>query len=118
MTNYSKQGKANRRKGINFELKICKKLRKLFPDVKRNLEFQGGSADIFVGNLAIQCKNLQDYPSINTFNEIPQIPHIEMGEGTGVKKWKRRILITKAKRKPAMVVMELDTFINLLNEQL
>ncbi len=114
MTDYKKQGKANRLKGHNFERTVCKLLKPIFPCVKRNLEYQEGSADIFVGDYAIQCKNLKDYPSINTFNQIPILPHREMREGTGVNSWKKRILICKGKRKPPMVVMELDTFIDLL----
>ncbi len=115
MTNYKKQGKANRRKGITFENFICKKLRPFFPKIGRKLEAREGSVDIEnSGCYAIQCKNTQKYVPLSEFEKIPDTPYVKMIEGTGVEKWARPLLICKAKRKKTLVTMELDTFIDLL----
>ena len=100
-------GKASRDKGLNYEREIARKLKHIFPDVKRHLEFQYQECDGYdldnTGKFKIQCKRLKKYTSISKIEEVQAKP----GEIPA--------LITKGDRKKDVVCLYLQDFINLLD---
>lgn len=106
-------GKYARRKGLTFERELAIKLRTWFPKARRQLEFQADCAlgvDLAeTGNFKFQCKKLKGYASVNTINEI-QCDRELMGDVP--------VLVTAADGLPAMVVMHLEDFLDLLPKPL
>lgn len=100
-------GKKSRTKGHGYEREIANKLKPLFPDARRHLEYQTGAAELGIdlintGNLLIQCKRYKTYVPITKIKEIK--------EASG----KIPVLVTKADRQPDMVVLKLDDFLSIL----
>lgn len=67
-------GRMSRRKGHSFEREIASRLRVVFPDARRQLEYHADDArgvDIQgTGAFKIQCKRGRSYASINKINEV------------------------------------------------
>jgi hypothetical protein len=108
-TENAKRGRRSRDKGKVFENWVCQKLRKIYPDVRRQLEFQKDVARegvdlVHTGRLKIQCKKLKGYAAINAIFQV-QIDPLEGG---------CPVLITQADRREAMAVLPLDELIRLL----
>ena len=90
-------GKANRRKGHNFERQVVNDLKEIFPEAKRQLEYQTDECqgiDIAnTGKYKIQCKCKKRYVSVNTIKEIKCGPEDVP------------ILITKQIWEPSMAIL-------------
>ena len=99
-------GKLSRTKGLSFEREVANDLKEIFPDAKRQLEYQidecRGVDLANTGSLKIQCKNKKKYVSVNTIEEVDHGPH------------EIPILVTKALRKPVMAVLPWKDLITLL----
>jgi len=98
----------SRTKGHGFEREIAKRLRSVFPEAKRKLEYQidecqGIDLDK-TGKLDIQCKRLAKYVSINTIKEVQAKPG------------RIPALVTKADREPAMIVLPFDEFLRIIED--
>jgi hypothetical protein len=97
-------GLRSRRKGHNFEREIAKRLRSIFPEAKRHLEYQGQEAAGYdldnTGMLRIQCKRNKQYAPITKIEEVKE-------DGVPV-------LITKGDGKREVVCMYLDDWIDLV----
>lgn len=95
----------SRRKGHGYEREVARQFRVIFPRAERLLEYQFSQANGVdlqnTGRLAIQCKRHKSYVPVNTINEIKP-------EGT------IKVLVTKGDRIPAMVILSLDDFIEIL----
>lgn len=67
-------GKRSRNKGHSFERKIAQELRKIFPEVGRQLEFQKDCAKGIdlrgTGCFKFQCKKLKRYAPITAIFEV------------------------------------------------
>ncbi len=101
-------GKMSRTKGHSFERKIANDLKKFFPMARRQLEYQADvvcGVDIAeTGRFKIQCKCKKSYASVNTIDEV------ECQNNDDIP-----LLVTKADRKPEMVVMRWKDFLELLD---
>lgn len=99
-------GKRGRTKGHSFEREIANDLQTIFPNAKRQLEYQIDTCKgIDIANtegFAIQCKNRKTYSPVNTIEEIKNAPH------------EVPVLVTKALRKPAMAVLPWKDLLKLL----
>lgn len=109
LAKYSKQNKANRSKGHRFERDVVHYFKEIFPDARRNLEFQKEAAlhgvDLInTGRWRVQCKRGKRYVSVTKIDEINICP-IEAG---------CPILITKADNKDALAVLPLDELLSLI----
>lgn len=108
-------GKLSRTKGHSFEREIAKLLRHIFPNVKRQLEYQiddcNGVDLANTSNLKIQCKKYKKYVSINKIKEVDC--NRALGDVP--------ILVTAGDREEPMAVLPFDDLITLLehfyNEQ-
>lgn len=89
----------SRRKGKTFELEIVKHLKEVYPNAKRQLEYQEGFGyDIAnTGRLRIQCKNYEAYAPITKIEEAYSACNDENGCIP--------VLVTKGKNKPTMAVI-------------
>ena len=102
------QGKYVRAKGHSFERAVANKLRHIYPDVRRHLEYHKEDADkgidlINTGKYGIQCKAYKNYAPINKIEEVKDgIP----------------VLVTKGNNKRPVACMYLDDYIDLLTELL
>lgn len=97
MIDFKIQGKANRRKGHNFEREVAKDFREIgYPDAIRQLEYQEGlGVDLKnTGLFRIQCKNKKRYVN-------PDILNSQDWDGLP-------IVVTKANRKKPMAIMFWD----------
>jgi len=98
-----------RTKGLSFERDTANKLKHLFPEVRRQLEFQIQDAKGIdlqnTGDFKIQCKKYAGYVSISTINEVRC--NEEAGE--------MPILVTAGTNLEAMVVMKFEQWVELLN---
>ncbi len=76
----------------------------MFPKAQRLLEYQEGMGyDIAnTGIFRFQCKNKQQYVSVNTIDEIPVVNNTV------------RVVVTKANRKDSMVIMSFDDLLSIL----
>ena len=103
-------GKKSRTKGHSFELWCAKKLRKVFPDAKRHLEYQQSEAtgtDLTgTGRYLIQCKRMKRYAPLKAISEVKVCP-IEGGVP---------ILITKGDHLDPLVAMPFSEFLRLLKK--
>lgn len=99
-------GKSQRTKGHSYERAVAKRLRHIFPEAARQMEYQVSSGiDLAnTGNLAIQCKRYKGYAPISKINEVE------------TKNGRIPVLITKGDRLPDMVVLSLDDFIKILED--
>lgn len=99
-------GKSQRTKGFGYERDVARRLRHIFPDAERLLEYQWSQANGIdlqnTGKFDIQCKRHKKYVPINTIFEI---------KGKGIP-----VLVTKADRLPDMAVLPLDALIDLIEK--
>ena len=107
MSRTSKEiGKYSRRKGHQFERDIANKLKEIYPQARRHLEFHKDDASLGIdlintGDFGIQCKAYARYAPINKIEEVNHgIP----------------VLITKGNNLKPVVCMYLDDWINLVKE--
>jgi hypothetical protein len=102
-------GKASRRKGHQFERDCANAFREIFPNAKRNLEYQLDACygvDLAnTGDYRIQCKKLKKYASISKIEEV-KCDRV-LGEVP--------VLITAGDGKEPMAVLPLQEFLNLLS---
>ena len=110
------RGKTNRRKGHSFEREVANDIKHIFPEAKRQLEYQTDECqgvDIAnTGRYKIQCKNHKRYVSVNTIKEIEcdkkDVPIVvtkgrRILPAMAILPWKDLIdLIRKAEQRPAM----------------
>lgn len=103
-------GKLSRRKGHAFERWVAIQLRKVFPEAKRQLEYQFSDCvgvDLAnTGDYKIQCKRERKYSPISAIEEV-QICPLEGGV---------RVLITKADDKEPLAVLPFSEFVRLLKK--
>lgn len=103
---------AARRKGHQFERETAIRLRKIFPNAKRQLEYQEDQCNgVDIANTAhfkFQCKKFSQYVSINTIREIKCAE--ELGDVP--------VLVTAGDAQRAMAVLPFDDFLNLLHSAL
>jgi len=101
-------GKAVRAKGHGFERACAKKLRRVYPDVKRHLENQKQEAMGFdldnTGPFKFQCKAYMNYAPVNKIEEVIYT------------KDEMPALITKADNKKPIVCLYLDDFVKILED--
>jgi len=99
-----------RTKGLAFERFIANELKIIFPEIRRQLEFQVQDAkgvDLQnSGVFKIQCKKYADYVSISTINEA-QYNNL-LGE--------MPVLISAGTNKEPMVVMRFEDWIELIKK--
>lgn len=100
-------GLRSRRKGHSFERKVANDFKSIgYPDAKRQLEYQVDECigiDIAnTGRFKLQCKNKKAYCSVNTIEEI-QADAFDIP-----------VVVTKADRKPARVIMNYDDFLEIV----
>lgn len=98
-----------RRKGHAFERWVAIKLRKIFPEARRQLEFQAAVAIegvdlVHTGRYKIQCKRGRKYASISAIFQV-QICPIEGG---------CPVLITQGDRQEPMAVLPFQELIRLI----
>jgi hypothetical protein len=100
--------KKSRTKGHSFERWVAKKLRGIFPEARRHLEYHSRDAngvDISnTGDFKIQCKRGKRYSSLTAIEEIQLCP-IEGGIP---------VLVTKGDNKQVLVCMPFDAFLDLI----
>lgn len=98
-------GKSQRTKGISYEREVAARFREIFPQARRNLtETQKGGQGVDlvgVGRLRVQCKRGRNYAPASRIEEV------SAGDGLPV-------LVTKADRRPDLVVMRLCDFLAVL----
>ena len=101
-------GKLSRTKGHSFERQCAIDLRAIFPAARRHLENHELDADgcdlCNTGTFKIQCKRLKLYVNPNRIEEV------QCDEFLG----DVPVLITKADKKRALVVMPLEEWLRLL----
>ena len=102
-------GKGARNKGLNFERKIVKDLKPLFPNASRQLEFQDIEArgvDLKgTGCLAIQCKVRKSrHVPLSTIEEIKALPH------------EVPVLISKVDRGDTLCALKWEDFLKMLEQ--
>lgn len=102
-------GKMQRRKGHAFERWVGKRFRRIFPDARRQLEFQKevaaeGCDLVNLGRYRVQCKRGRKYASITAIFQVKICP-IEGG---------CPVLITKGDRQEAMAVLPFEELLNLI----
>jgi len=100
-------GKGARLKGIRYERDIVSKLKKIFPQAKRHLEYQPGEAtgdDIEgTGNLRIQCKRNKSWAPISKIEELKGSHGIHC-------------LVTKGDKKPDVICLYLSDFLSIIDD--
>lgn len=101
-------GKASRTKGHSFERWVSKKIRGIFPQAKRKLEYQTEEAkgiDVEnAGPYLIQCKRGKRYASLRAIQEV-QIDPIDGGIP---------VLITKGDHQEALAAIPFPHFLELV----
>ena len=96
----------SRKKGHSFERENVKEFRVVYPDCERSQE--GSPEDRHgidlrgTGDLRVQCKRGKNYAPISKIEEV------KTTNG-------KRVLVTKGDRKPPVVVIDRDFFIELLS---
>lgn len=99
--------KGARAKGLQFERDVVNALGHIFPEAQRQLEYQTsdckGTDTKNTGPFRIQCKNLQNYVSIKTIEEVKHN-----------KKNDIPVLVTKGNRQKAMAVLPFEKLVTLL----
>lgn len=103
-------GKSARTKGHSFERFVAIKLREIYPNARRQLEYQiddCNGVDISgTGQFKFQCKKLKKYASINAIKEI-QCETI-LGEVP--------ILVTAGDHETVMAVLPFEELLRLLKK--
>lgn len=103
------RGNRNRNKGHGFERSVAIKLKKVFPEAKRHLEFQVQDCKGYdidnTGKLKIQCKAYKKYAPISYIHEV------NTGDKTDIP-----CLVTKGDREKPVAVLFLDDFIRILDD--
>lgn len=101
-------GSFSRRKGHSFERKIAQLFRHIFPNAKRQLEYQMDTCQGIdltnTGNFRIQCKKLKKYAPISAIREIK----------CNRKKGEVPVLITAGNNLEPVAVLPLAAFIELV----
>lgn len=104
-------GKLSRTKGHSFEREIASRLRVVFPEARRQLEYHQRDArgvDLQqTGDYRFQCKRGRGYASVNTIGEI-QCERL-LGEIP--------VLVTQGDHAEPMAVIPFDDFLELLKAQ-
>lgn len=99
--------KSARAKGHQFERDIANELGHIFPEAKRQLEYQTDECNgVDIANTDIfkfQCKNKQNYVSVTTIKEI-----------TITKEEDIPVLVTKGNKQEAMAIMPFRKLVTLL----
>lgn len=99
-------GKLARSRGLNFEREIANKLKEVFPDAKRKLEYQWQAAtgvDLEnTGKLKIQCKRSKTTIPMRKIKEIKE-------EGI-------HLLVSKKDREDIFVTMYFEDFIKIIKD--
>lgn len=97
-----------RTKGLAFERFIAGKLKSIFPEVRRQLEFQVQDAkgtDLQgTDEFKVQCKKYADYVPVSTINEV------QLRDWAG----DVPVLVTAGTSKEPMVVMRLEDWLDLV----
>lgn len=95
-------GSHSRNKGHGFERDIANRLKNLFPEACRQLEYQEGlGVDLAnTGVMRIQCKAYKKYAPL---------AKIEEAGDSGIP-----ALITKGDRKPILIALRLDDFLAII----
>ncbi len=100
-------GKLSRNKGHDFEREIAQKFRVIFPEARRQLEYNeldcNGVDLVETGRYLIQCKRKRKYVNPSAIAEV------QLKEDGDVP-----ILITKADHKPVLAILPLDHLIELI----
>ncbi len=106
----SENGKRSRRKGHQFERELAIKLRPIFPEARRHLEYQMCEANgvdlVGTSYFRFQCKRLKGYSPINAINEIAYDE--VLGEVP--------VLVTQGDGLKAMAVLPLENLLELLRD--
>jgi len=101
-------GASARRKGHQFERDIANKLKSVYPNVRRQLEYNEndcmGIDLVNTGPFRIQCKKLKKYAPISAIEEVVHFDFL--GEIP--------VLITAGDNKPPLAVIPLETFLDML----
>lgn len=104
-------GKLSRTKGHSFERWVANKMKKIFPEARRHLEYQDAEAfgvDIAnTGIYKIQCKRGKRYASLSAIEEI-QIDPIDGGIP---------LLVTKGDNKEPLVCLPFEHFLHLIKNK-
>ncbi len=99
-----------RTKGLAFERYVANKFKKIFPEARRQLEFQKQDANGVdlqgTGDFKIQCKAFSGYAPISCLNEVKLCP-IDGGIP---------VLITKGTNLEPVAVLRLDYFLDLVKD--
>lgn len=99
--------KAARRKGHQFERDIANRLKEVFPNARRHLEYQSACANgMDIANTEpyfFQCKKLKKYASITCIEEV------KCDEALG----DIPVLVTAGDGKPIMAVLPFEELIRL-----
>jgi hypothetical protein len=101
-------GKRSRTKGLSFEREIAIALRHVFPNVRRQLEYNetdcNGVDLMETGHYRIQCKRLKKYASLSAIKEV--VADEMMGEVP--------VLVTQGDRQRILVALPLEEFVRLI----
>lgn len=102
-------GKMSRTKGHAFERWVGKQFRRIFPDARRQLEFQKEVAAegvdlVNIGRYRVQCKRERKYASITAIFQVKICP-IEGG---------CPVLVTKGDRLEPMAVLPFSELLQLI----
>jgi hypothetical protein len=101
------------RKGKEFELKVCKLLRRSGLDPQAKRSFQSGAhwswkSDIYTSlDFAIECKKQE---SVHVYDWMDQAESQR-------KAYKPPVLIMNSNNRPILCVMKIDDWINLIKER-
>ncbi len=100
-----------RQKGHSFERFVANALKKVFPEARRQLEYQTSEAKGYdianTGKYFIQCKRNRKYASLKMIEQV-QICPIEGGIP---------VLITKGDDKEPLACIPFDIFLQLLRKE-
>ncbi len=99
-----------RTKGLAFERFVANKFKKIFPESRRQLEFQKETAngvDLYgTGDFKVQCKAFSGYAPLSCLNEVKLCP-IDGGIP---------VLITKGTNLEPLAALRLDYFLDLVRK--
>lgn len=100
-------GKRSRTKGFEFERHIARKLRDIFPEAARQLEYQENNCkgiDLAnTGNLRIQCKRMK--------SAVPMSKLYEIKDSTGI-----HCLVSKVDRGDELITLKFDDFLKIIRD--
>jgi len=102
-------GARSRRKGASFERLIAKRLKEVFPDARRGFQFRTGreTSDITNPVFHIECKHQK---RCNIKAALEQAARDSKGTG------KIPVAITRDDRKPILVTMLLDDWLEMVKK--